>query len=89
MAREVGHDQLSLLCIDDGPGPCNEMVGRLFEPFATARVKGVGLGLYIARELAVLNGGSLSYETLDSQLEQGSGGFVLLVKRFIESKVEL
>jgi len=51
--------------IDDGPGLSEEVVDRVFEPFATARVAkadrpaGVGLGLSLAREVARAHGGDL------------------------------
>ncbi len=38
-----------------------EMQQRLFEPFYTTDSRGTGLGLYIARELAEANGGTLRY----------------------------
>jgi len=44
---------------DDGPGIPADRRGQVFEPFFTTRPGGTGLGLYIARELADANGGSL------------------------------
>ncbi len=44
--------------IDRGPGIAQPE--RLFEPFATTRTDGTGLGLYLARELAVANNAQLS-----------------------------
>jgi two-component system sensor histidine kinase PilS (NtrC family) len=41
---------------------------HLFEPFFTTDSKGTGLGLYIARELADVNGA-----TLDCVIEVGTG----------------
>ena len=38
-----------------------ELQQRLFEPFYTTDSRGTGLGLYIARELAEANGGTLRY----------------------------
>ncbi|MGH8126772.1 MAG: sensor histidine kinase [Gammaproteobacteria bacterium] len=43
--------------LDRGPGIAQPE--RLFEPFATTRVNGTGLGLYLARELAIANGAHL------------------------------
>ena len=45
--------------VDDGPGIPADRRGQVFEPFFTTRPGGTGLGLYIARELADANGGSL------------------------------
>ncbi len=53
---------------DRGPGVSPAFVPHLFDRFAQAstgtarRAGGVGLGLAIAHELAVLNGGTLAYE---------------------------
>ena len=44
---------------DDGPGVATEVLQHLFEPFFTTDSKGTGLGLYIARELADVNGATL------------------------------
>lgn len=46
---------------NDGEPISAEMQKRLFEPFYTTDSRGTGLGLYIARELAEANGGSLRY----------------------------
>ncbi len=45
--------------IDDGPGLSSEVLQHLFEPFFTTDARGTGLGLYIARELADVNGARL------------------------------
>ena len=45
--------------IDDGPGPPTELVATLFEPFVTGKAEGVGLGLALARRVAVEHGGAL------------------------------
>lgn len=47
--------------IDWGKGVPPEIVDNIFDPFFTTTPKGTGLGLYIARELAEGNGGSLDY----------------------------
>lgn len=46
---------------DSGAGVPHEAVAHLFEPFFTTRASGTGLGLYIARELADVNGARLEY----------------------------
>ncbi len=54
-------DNLLLEIKDDGPGVSVEAHAHLFEPFFTTDASGTGLGLYIARELAEVNGARLEY----------------------------
>jgi signal transduction histidine kinase len=47
---------------DDGPGVPDAMRERLFQPFATSKgQRGTGLGLVVARKLALLHGGALEH----------------------------
>lgn len=50
-----------LTVMDDGPGVTTEALTHLFEPFFTTETSGTGLGLYIARELAEVNGARIEY----------------------------
>jgi two-component system sensor histidine kinase PilS (NtrC family) len=50
---------------DHGPGIPQDMQESVFEPFATGRSGGTGLGLYICRELCERNGGTLRYRPRD------------------------
>lgn len=52
---------------DDGPGVSASVRARLFEPFATGRAEGTGLGLAVSRQIIERHGGAL-------QLLDGSGG---------------
>ena len=56
-------DNMQLEIRDDGPGVSVEALAHLFEPFFTTDASGTGLGLYIARELAEVNGARLEYVT--------------------------
>jgi signal transduction histidine kinase len=54
---------------DDGPGIPDDSLGRLFEPYERlhhdeGKPDSVGLGLYVARSLAQIMGGDLSYQRL-------------------------
>ena len=61
---EVGENWSALHLADDGDGISEEQRSSIFEPFYTTHVKGTGLGLFIARELADANGARL--ELLDN-----------------------
>ncbi len=45
---------------DDGPGVPADIASRIFEPLVTARPGGTGLGLALARRIAVAQGGSIA-----------------------------
>ena len=56
------HDHFIEFAIrDNGPGPAPQLVDRLFEPFATAKREGIGLGLAVARRVAREHGGDVSW----------------------------
>jgi two-component system sensor histidine kinase PilS (NtrC family) len=61
-------DDLILEMKDDGPGVSADALAHLFEPFFTTDASGTGLGLYIARELAEVNGARLEYVDLRFRL---------------------
>ena len=68
-------DLLHVEVRDDGPGVATSALPHLFEPFFTTEAQGTGLGLYIARELAEVNGARLECVPLAS-----GANFRLLVR---------
>lgn len=55
-------DQIELAVEDRGPGIPTEVRTRLFQPFATGRSDGVGLGLSLAHRIVTLHGGRIDLE---------------------------
>ena len=60
--RLAGNDRPFLEVADRGPGVAEELRERIFEPFATGRAGGTGLGLFISRELCEVNRAALLHE---------------------------
>jgi len=58
---------------DHGPGIPEDMRDSVFEPFATGRLGGTGLGLYICRELCERNRANLRYRP------RASGGSIFQI----------
>jgi len=49
-----------LIAVDDsGPGISPNVIGRLFEPFVTSKISGMGLGLSLSRAFLRHQGGDL------------------------------
>jgi signal transduction histidine kinase len=64
------HDQLFIAIIDRGPGMEPDFVrNRLFEPFASTKVGGFGVGAFEAKSLISAMNGRL---TVESRPGQGS-----------------
>ncbi len=58
---------------DDGPGVSDDIKETMFEPFATDRAEGTGLGLPMAAKIAELHGGTLRYLTKQGLGPDGKG----------------
>ena len=54
---------------DTGSGIFEEMAQKLFQPFATMKVQGMGVGLSISRTIVGAHGGQIDAE---SRLEGGT-----------------
>jgi two-component system sensor histidine kinase PilS (NtrC family) len=80
IAVEIGCGRLAgsrrpyLEVTDSGPGIPEELREQIFEPFATGRQGGIGLGLFISRELAECNRAALIHES-----RQGHDGSIFRV----------
>jgi signal transduction histidine kinase len=68
----VADRTLAFTVADTGPGIAPDMATRLFEPFATSRADGVGLGLSIVREIAAAHGGTV-------ELAKGDAGATFVI----------
>jgi two-component system sensor histidine kinase HydH len=67
---------LAVRVADTGPGLSEEAVRHLFEPFATAKKQGTGLGLVTVRSLIEAHGGEVRVET---HAPEGGAAFTVLV----------
>ena len=54
-------ETIAVEVIDTGRGPAGSVTNSLFEPFVTTKAEGVGLGLALARQVAVDHTGCLSW----------------------------
>jgi signal transduction histidine kinase len=59
LERQERHAQIRV--VDSGPGLSESLVERLFEPFASDKPEGIGLGLTVAKTIAEAHGGTVSY----------------------------
>jgi len=60
VALEAQSSEMMLLSVsDNGPGISAAMRSRLFQPFASGKAVGMGMGLAVSRAIAEAHGGSL------------------------------
>jgi two-component system, LuxR family, sensor kinase FixL len=62
VATRCSGDTAEITVADTGPGIAPELAERLFQPFATTKQGGMGLGLSISREIVEAHEGELSAE---------------------------
>lgn len=58
-ARPCGVDRIELSVSDTGRGFAAEILPRLFEPFATTKAGGLGMGLAVSRRIVEADGGDI------------------------------
>lgn len=63
--RSLSDGGFAVEVLDSGAGPAPEIQDTLFEPFATDKADGTGLGLSVAREIAEQHGGNMHWERRD------------------------
>lgn len=59
----LARPQLEVAISDNGPGLAPAIAGRVFEPFATTKANGVGLGLAVAAEIVARHEGHIEVES--------------------------
>jgi two-component system nitrogen regulation sensor histidine kinase GlnL len=55
--------QMEVVISDNGPGVAAAIADRVFEPFATTKAEGVGLGLAVAAEIVARHDGRIDVES--------------------------
>jgi len=63
LSVEPGTDFLEISVTDTGKGISPENMKKLFQPLFTTKVRGIGLGLTVCRNLTEANGGRISAES--------------------------
>ena len=58
-ARRKGEGAIEITVADTGPGIADDVRDKIFEPFATTKPRGMGMGLSICRSIVEAHGGQL------------------------------
>lgn len=76
--EDAGLNDFRITVSDNGPGIAEEMIPRLFDPFASTKTTGTGLGLSISQRIVGEHGGTIDYSA-----RPGSGArFVVTAPKF-------
>ncbi|MGQ0537577.1 MAG: sensor histidine kinase [Gemmatimonadaceae bacterium] len=62
-SRDNGHEAVSIVVRDSGPGIPADRLATIWEPYVTDKPGGTGLGLAIARQAVEAHGGTVSAES--------------------------
>ncbi|MGA8276704.1 MAG: ATP-binding protein [Rhodanobacteraceae bacterium] len=73
IAHRNGQDWVELIVADNGPGLPADFGERWFEPYASSKARGTGLGLAVIKKIAEEHGGSVHAENRP----QGGAAFTL------------
>ncbi|MEE4209337.1 MAG: PAS domain S-box protein [Parvularcula sp.] len=78
LRAHVAPKAVRLEVLDNGPGIAPEVAGKLFEPFSSTKVEGLGIGLSICRTIAEGHGGKLELIPQEEQIDSlGGAAFAL------------
>src|SRR3546814_18767474 len=77
-SREGRGREVEILVADRGPGIAREIADQIFDPFATTRKEGLGLGLSISRTIVKAHNGNL-------RVGDGSAGAATLDRKSVVS----
>jgi len=76
LRAEGENGAVRFLVEDTGPGPPPDLAASLFDPFVTSKPEGVGLGLAVARQVALDHGGTIEWTR-----SEGRTRFALTIPR--------
>jgi two-component system sensor histidine kinase DctS len=68
-ARQTHPRWVTFSVIDRGPGIAPEVAARLFTPFYTTKLEGMGLGLSLCRTVIEQHGGALDFANVEGGCE--------------------
>ena len=77
-------NSISLSILDNGPGIPADIMARVFQPFATNKTHGTGLGLYLSARILQEHGGSI---TASNRPEGGACFTITLPRNVPEDRV--